>query len=227
MKRLSPQLIAIIGFVAAALLIGAVGYFAVVAPQRSKAQAITPEIASAQFQLIAAQGVGARPVPFRASDLYRLVKAMPNADDMPGILLDLRRVAEASSVALTSVRPAPQVVLPIGYSALPVVVVVNGTYTQISNFLYRLRQDVCYTNGNLKVGGRLFLTDQLSLQAGDKDTLSATLNLNAFVYGAPPALSATAGSNTPTSPTTAMGGPPATSPQGASAAGAAGNGSTG
>ena len=203
MKNLSPQSIAIAGFAALALVVGAVGYLMVVSPQRSKQHELALEISTAQAQLTAARGLGARPVPFRASDLFRLAKAMPSKDDMPGILLDLREVAKSSSVELTSVTPAPRITLALGYSALPLVVVVNGKYDAISSFLRRLRTDVRFDSGRLDVAGRLFLADQIALQAGAKDVLSATLNLDAFVYAAPAPLSATAGAASPTSTTTA------------------------
>ena len=202
MKQLSPQTIAIGCLAIIALVIGAAGYLTLVSPQQSKQRALALEIETAQAQLTAAQGLGARPVPFRASDLFRLAKAMPNGDDMPGILLDLQGVANEASVSLTSVRPAPTVQLPLGYSALPLVVVVNGKYDAIANFLQRLREDVRFQAGRLDVGGRLLLADQIDLAAGAKNILSATLNLNAFVYAAPPPLSATAGASTPTGTTT-------------------------
>jgi hypothetical protein len=209
-KKLNSQLIVIACLAAVALLVGAVGYFAVIGPQQSKKQELAAEIMTAQAQLTAAQGLRARPVPFRASDLFRLAKAMPSKDDMSGILLDLRGVAKASSVDLTSVRPSPRIVLPLGYSALPLVVVVSGKYDAIASFLQRLRHDVRFDAGRLDVGGRLFLADQIALQGGDKDVLSATLNLDAFVYAAPAPLSATAGAPSSTGST-----PPASGSAGA------------
>lgn len=208
-KKVEPQMIAIAAFVVVGLIVCAVGYFAVVSPERAKAAKLVSDIETAQTQATVAAGANARPVPFRASDLFQLAKAMPSADDMPGILLGLRNIADASSVHITSVRPSPRVPLSFGYAALPISVTVSGKYDAISRFLARLRKDVRFSADNrLLVGGRLFDTDSIQLAAagGTKtsaagksspsDTLSATLALDAFVYGGPAPVSATAGQST-------------------------------
>jgi Tfp pilus assembly protein PilO len=183
-KKLDPQLIAIGSFALLALVVCAVGYFAVVAPERSKISSLQDQIASAQTELTVVQGPNATPTPFRASDLFRLAKAMPSANDMPGIVIELRNVAARSSVQVTSVRPAQPVPLALGYSALPLAITVSGKYTAISRFMGLLRNDVRLVGAaGLEVGGRLFDADSIQLQAAAKgDSLTATLALDAFVY---------------------------------------------
>jgi Tfp pilus assembly protein PilO len=183
-KKLEPQMIAAGSFVLLGMLVCAVGWFAVVAPERSKVSALQDQIGTAQTELTVAEGVNARPTPFRASDLFRLAKAMPGANDMPGIVIELRNVAAQSSVELTSVRPSPPVPLTLGYSALPLAVTVVGRYAAISRFMGLLRHDVRLLRATrLEVNGRLFEADSIQLQAATKgDSLTATLALNAFVY---------------------------------------------
>lgn len=177
-------------FAVAALLIVGAGYFFVVAPQRAQTSKLATEITTARDLLTVDQGPRATPVPFDASDLYRFATAMPGTDDEPGILLDLTRVAHASSVTLTSVRLGTRVPLALGYFALPVVVVVNGKYAGVSGFLERLRHEVSLSANHLNARGRLFLANQVTLAPGSgtgaaTSALTATLNLDTFVYAAP------------------------------------------
>jgi len=198
----TPQTLLVAALVTLAMLIAAGGYLAVVVPQTTKANDLASQLASAQAKLIRS------PVPHKtgnatqATDLFRLTEAMPNSDDMPGILLDLSRLAQASSVTIASVQPSPLVALTQGYSALPIAVVVNGKYDAVSAFLGRMRQAVQIRGSRLEVDGRFFVVNQMALTTTDGKTVDATLNLDAFVYGAAPATSSTAGTPGTSSTTT-------------------------
>ncbi len=206
-KKLQPHLIAIGALVASGLLVCIAGYFLVIAPQNTKSSSLTEEIANAKTQSIVAAGAQARPVAFHASDLFRLAKAMPNANDMSGIILDLADVARKSSVQLTAVRPAANVPLGLGYSAIPISITVSGSYNSISKFMGLLRRAVRLSATNrMYVNGRLFDADQLQLAPFSSTTgaapsvsgsatsatpvknpaastlLTATVALDAFVY---------------------------------------------
>ena len=183
-KKLDTQMIAVIALVAVGLLIGAAGYFTVVSTEQSKASKVAAQISEAQTQLIVAEGAAAKPVPFHASDLYRFANAMPGSTDMPGILLGLQHLAQRSKVQMTSVRPSTATALPLGYSAVPVTVTVAGNYKHITKFLGLVRANVRLVGGTkFQVGGRMFDTDNISLQQGTVgDQLNATLTLVAFVY---------------------------------------------
>ena len=201
-KKLQPQMILIVSFALLGLIVCAAGYFAAIAPERSKIGQLGGDIANAQTEVIAAEGANARPTPFRASDLYRLAKAMPGVNDMAGIVIGLRNVAAQSSVELTSVRPGTPVPLALGYSALPLAVTLTGKYTDVSRFVGLLQKDVRLVGATrLEVGGRLFDTDSIELLAATKgDLLSATLALDAFVYTGTvlPSPTATTGQSTGT-----------------------------
>jgi hypothetical protein len=214
--KLRPDVIAIAGLIAAALLVLAAGYLLLVSPQRSKSSSLSSQIQTTQTEVIVAQGTAAKPVPFRASDLFRLAKAMPSGSDMPGIILDLAHLAKQSKVQLTSVRPTPPVVLGTGYSALQLSITVSGGYNGITKFTHLLRTAVRMNgDGELDVNGRLFDGDNISLtpvastptgppasEGGSApkapkvapDQLSATLALDAFVFGGPPSPAGLAGS---------------------------------
>jgi Tfp pilus assembly protein PilO len=203
-KKLDTQTITIVALVVAGVLVAAGGYFTVVSPQRSKATKVADEISNAQTQLVVAQGAAARPVPFHASDLFKLANAMPTTTDMPGILLGLRQLATRSSVKLTSVRPNSPVPLALGYSALPVAITLSGNYVHITKFLALVRKNVNLVGGtNLRVGGRMFDTDSVSLQQGTTgDLLNATLTLVPFIYTGQVIASTTTGTSTSGSTTT-------------------------
>ena len=176
------------------LMFGLLGNFALIAPQRSKAQQLDAQIQTAQAQVLISKQQGqkpatkpkaAKPVPVQAADIFRLTKAMPDSNDLPGILLHLSLLAKASSITLESVTPAARVPLPNGYGALPLSVVVTGKFDHVAGFLQRIRQQaVVGKNGKLRVDGRLFVANQVALTSTDGRSVSATLSLDAFVYGA-------------------------------------------
>jgi hypothetical protein len=207
-KKLNTQTLTIIALVGAGLLIAAVGYFLLITPQRSKTAKVESEIGNAQTELVVAQGAAARPVPFHASDLFKLANAMPNTTDMPGILLGLRHLATRSSVQLTSVRPNSPVPLALGYSALPVAITVTGNYRQITKFLALVRTNVGLVGGTkLRDRGRMFDTDAVSIQQGlTGDQLNASLTLVPFIYTgqviSPAGTTSTTGTTTTSTTTT-------------------------
>ncbi len=193
---------AALGGVAALILVA--GLALLVLPQRSHVHHLDGDVASAQAQLASDQAAAASPVasPVKvdAADLFRLSEAMPDSDRVPQILTDLSALASASSVRLTSVRPAAEVPMQ-GYSALPLTITITGKYSNVSAFNRRLRDAVVEArSGRLHVGGRLFIVNQIQLSSTDGRTVSANMNLDAFDYvPAPPAPAGT--STTPTSTT--------------------------
>lgn len=222
--KIQPQVLIIGGLVAAGLLILAAGYLLLVSPESSKISGLSNQLDDAQTQVIVAQGAQAKPVPFKASDLFRLARAMPSGTDMPGILLALSHVARQSSVTVTSVHPSPPVTLGLGYSAIPISITITGRYTAISRFEHLLRTTVrLRTINDLVVAGRLFDSDSISLgplsgastatgsgttaatgkaAVTPPDELTASISLDAFTFGGPPPVSATAGSAVSTSTST-------------------------
>jgi hypothetical protein len=197
--------IAALGALAALILVA--GVLLVVEPQRSHEHRLNEAVSAAQAKLDAARAPLATSAPggkVDASDLFRLSEAMPDADRMPEILVGLSRLAAASSVQLASVRPAAEVPLQ-GYTALPIVVTVNGKYAAVTAFMHRLRESVAMPHGHLVVNGRLFVANQVALTSSDGRTITATVSLDAFDYvPLPPA--APVDSSGASTPTTTSGG---------------------
>jgi Tfp pilus assembly protein PilO len=196
--KLDKKLAFMIGLPVFGLLIALIGYFALVSPQNGKSHRATEQIQALQAQLLALHQKPPKPVSPQAVDLFRLVKAMPDTDDMPGILRDLSRLARSSKVSIQTVQPSAQVALPLGYGALPLTVALEGKFGNVSTFLARLRGQVRLGEKKLYVTGRLLIPNQIQLTSKDGGTVTATLTLDAFVYGVapPPTPTSTTGTTT-------------------------------
>lgn len=202
---------------AGGLVVLAAGWFLLVSPQRSKAAELDARIASVQSEIaVRRAALAAKPnvrVSARASDLYRLTKAIPDRTDMAGILLELNRLAGSSGVTIISLTPA-QAVLGQGYNVQPIALVVEGRYGQVSVFLKKLRRTVTVRRGYLASHGRLLSVDGVEFtQGGERELplLRATVTVDAFVYAggsAPGGTSTTQTSSTPPGGAVAAGATP-------------------
>ncbi len=79
------------------VLVLAAAWLLVVSPQRSKVGDLKQSVEAAQTELVTRQQALARPsadVKVRASDTYRLTKALPDGVGMAGVILDVNRVAK-------------------------------------------------------------------------------------------------------------------------------------
>jgi hypothetical protein len=213
----------------AVLLVAIVGYLGLVHPKGAQASKLTKEIETANAQLLQAQ-TAARAAklqqPVRVASLFRLVKAMPDHQDMSGILLQLSQVAQDTGITFESIKPGNPVPL-TGYTVVPFTLNFAGNFYDLSDFLLRLRTLVAVRHGQLDATGRLFAVDTLSFGPGKLGfpTIEATLTVDAFVYGTgtvapatPAAPAAPTGTTTTTTDTTAGG--TSAPPSGATAAGA-------
>jgi len=189
-KPIPKDKLILIGLPLFGLLIGLLGYVALVSPQKSKANSLSSQIELAKTQAAASKSKPKpKPVPVHAADILRLTKAMPDAPNVAGVIIDLELVARESSIVISGIKPSPPIPQTEGYGTLPVAVTVSGTFPQLSGFLHRLRRQAWIGNrGVIHVDGRLLVADQLALTADTDGVISATLNFNAFVYGlvAPP-----------------------------------------
>jgi hypothetical protein len=193
-KQISKDKLILFGVPIVGLFLGLISYFILVSPQKSASARIDTEIQDVQTQIAAANVKPPKPKPAHAADIFRLTKAMPDTDDMPGIIFQLSRIARVSSVTLESVKPTPRIPMTVGYAAIPLDVTVSGKFGDITTFLQRLREQVAVgKKGGLRVNGRLFVANQVDMSTENGRTLLATLNLNAFVYGVVPPVVAPVG----------------------------------
>ena len=168
------------------LLVALVGYLALISPRRSEAAKLERQIDETQQAIVrasaASRGPGAQAV--KAADLFRLAKAMPSRPDMPGLLLELNRIAAEAGLTFESFTPQ-EPASRTGYQAVPLEVVFEGSFHELSELLYRLRSGVTVADGELHATGRLFAVDRLDFTEGEANfpQIRATLAVNAFVFG--------------------------------------------
>ena len=223
-RKFSPAATAGIG-IGFTLLIAAMGWFLLVSPQRSRASELDEKLASVQQQITAARAAqlqAADAKPIRSADLFRLTKAMPSDNDIPGVLLELSRIASETGIVFEQI--VPQATLAAGeMRAQPIDLTFEGNFYSLSDFLYRVRNLVSVQRGRLIANGRLFSVEKLQFSEAPSGfpNIRASLTLSAFLYGsgptaAPPAASTTTPTDTTSTDATTPEAPPA-SPEAAGA----------
>lgn len=199
-----PAVIAMV--VVGALLVGAVGWFLLVSPKRAEAKRLQHEIDATQAQVATYHAASLQAkgrTPINVADLFRLSKAMPDRADMSGVLLQLNQIAADTGITFQSI--APQTAVPIsGYQAMPIQLTFEGSFYNLTDFLFRLRNLVAVQHGQLSATGRLFAIDTLSFSQAQTGfpQISATLIVDAFVYGTQAPATATPLTTTSTTATT-------------------------
>ena len=210
-RKFSPAATAGIG-IGFTLVIAAMGWFLLVSPQRSRASELDGKIASVEQQITAARSAqmqAADAKPIRSADLFRLTKAMPSDNDIPGVLLELSRIASETGIVFEQI--VPQATLATGeMRAQPIDLTFEGNFYSLSDFLYRVRNLVSVQRGRLIANGRLFSVEKLQFSEAPSGfpNIRANLTLSAFLYGsgptaAPPAASTTTSTDTTSTDTTA------------------------
>ena len=187
-RKLSPRalFVAVIGGV---LVYALVFWFLMVSPKRAEATELKAEVAALEITVNEAR-IAAMPrsnedtKPIAVADIFRLAKAMPAVPDMPGILLELDRIAEETGVQFQSVAPVASSVVG-DYQTVPITLAFDGNFYELSDFLFRLRTLVGVRGGELRAAGRLFSVETISFAESPKKfpDLSATLSVVAYVYG--------------------------------------------
>jgi hypothetical protein len=226
-RKFSPAATAGIG-IGFTLVIAAMGWFLLVSPQRSRASELDEKLVSVQQQITAARAAqmqAADVTPIRSADLFRLTKAMPSDNDIPGVLLELSRIASETGIVFEQI--VPQATLAAGeMRAQPIDLTFEGNFYSLSDFLYRVRNLVSVQRGRLVANGRLFSVEKLQFSEAPSGfpNIRASLTLSAFLYGsgptaAPPAASTTTSTDTTSTDTTATTTPesPPASPEAAGA----------
>ncbi len=207
----------------------ALGYMLVVSPQHAQAKKVQAQV-DAQNILIykkrAELRAGLHPPTIQVADLFRLARAMPDREDMPGIMLTLSEVAHAAGVSFDLIEPAtdPSQIQTGPYETKRIHLLFNGDFYGLSDFLYRLRNLVVVRGGKLDATGRLFNVDTVTfnVQGQSFPQISAEIFVDAYVYGTPAPAAPVAPTTTDPSATTttASDSTSTTPPAGATAAGA-------
>ena len=187
MKRKLPAH-ALYGAVAGALLVYALfGWFMLVSPKRAEAAKLKDEVATTEVAVAAARSAATRSAdaqPITVADIFRVAKAMPSEPDMPGIFLELARLAEESGIEFQSITPGVRR-RPRDFQRIPITLAFDGNFYELSDFLFRLRTLVGVRSSELYATGRLFSVATLGFEESPRGfpDLQANLTVDAFVYG--------------------------------------------
>ena len=192
----------------ALLIITAVAYFTLIGPKRAESAALETEIADLETNLMTATRPkpAAPQVKIDVADLFRLAKAIPDRDDMPGIILEVNSIAASAGVKFVSIQPQPPVESG-AYHTIPINLTFEGNYYDLTDFLYRLRNLVTVKDGVLDASGRLYTLDAVDLHEGTDGfpQIQAVLTVSAYAYGQaalPAGTAAAAGTDTTQTTTT-------------------------
>lgn len=234
-KKKLPQSAQIGIAVVVLLVLAAIGYFGLVKPQKGKAADLSTQIAAQENQIADARALLAKSKDaqkVRVADLFKLTKTMPDQPDEAGMVLELTNVARQSGITFDSIMPQGSTPLS-GYQVVPITVIFDGNFFQLTDFLFRLRNLVDVRRGALAADGRLFTVDSIQFGEGKRKfpQVEATLTVDAYIYGtgatvsAPPqATTGTQGATTPgtTTPSTTTTTTTTTAPTSSATTGAAG-----
>jgi Tfp pilus assembly protein PilO len=162
------------------LLLAVAAWFGVVAPKRSHATQLKSDVAAAETQLATATQAAA--VANRAA-AAAAERAMPSTPDEPEILDQLNQLGKKTGVLVATVSPSTSTTT-TSTSIVPLSVVVDGSYFQISNFLNKLRTQVQVSkSGKIVANGRLYDVQSVNItNASVGGKLSATVQVNASTY---------------------------------------------
>lgn len=207
------------------LLVAVAGYMFVVSPQHAQAAKLQTQVEAQQNQIYIRRAQlrkGLHPPMIKTADLFRLARAMPDREDMPGIILTLSQVARDAGITFQLIEPVTGATTAATGSYQPVRIhlLFNGDFYGLSDFLYRVRNLVAVRDGTLDASGRLFNVDTVTFSVAGTafPQISAELFLDAYVYAAqaPAATTPTTTTTTPDTSTDSSTLPP----DGASATGA-------
>lgn len=211
-KLRDPKILSVTVFGAVAVL-AAAAFFLLIKPQQSKATELDGQITSVQQSIDERKAALASPkadVHVRASDGFRLTRAMPDSIDMSGIILVLNRLSAGHKLSFDSIQPGTQVAQ-AGFNVQPLTVVMQGRFADVSSFLADLRKLVRVKRHELAATGRLFAVDSVDLAQPDNKhafpQVKATLTVDAFTFSGGSLTTPTPSTSTPsdTSGTVAAG----------------------
>jgi hypothetical protein len=233
--KVSKRDLVLLAVLGALVVVGGFYWFAVkpadLSAQRTQLEQVQSETGGLRDTLSRLSASKVSPAKLTAERL-RLAKALPDATETPGIVVQLQRLADRSNVELTSIKTNSF----SDYGSIrgtEFEVRVTGRFFDTDDFLYRLHRQVAVDEKDRPiVGGRLFATTAIDMTldqsegssgpVGDDDAVVATIRVVAFSSvpgGAASATAASAGTTvatTTTDPAAAAAAPQTATPSGGS-----------
>ncbi len=203
MKRDVPFTFVLAG---ALVIVLAVSYMILIRPKRAESGRLDAEIAELESKIAAGakQATSGREpeVRINVADLFRLAKAMPDEEDMPGIILEVNSIASSAGIEFLAIQPQPAVAAG-SRRALPITLTFEGNYYDLTDFLYRLRTLVTVKDGTLHTSGRLYTLDALDMHEAKTGFphIEAVLTVSAYAFGSGTPTAAAPGAPAQAAPT--------------------------
>jgi hypothetical protein len=201
--------------VVVAALVVAAAWFLVLAPQRKQASRLSGDVATerqalTQAQADAAAGLAAKRGYDRAyTTVARLGAAVPEDDNVPSLLLQVQRAADATRIDFRELRvggggsgaAAPPPVAPAdptqvttatlppgaavgaaGFPTMPFTFTFTGDFFRMSDFVGRLERFLVVGNRRMLISGRFMTVDGIALTAGPDGFPQIQANVTATTY---------------------------------------------
>ena len=196
----------------ALVVIIALGWFFAISPTRNNIATTNDQIANERAKLATAQAQVAQAQETskqgkeNQARLLELAKMVPNAEEIPSLLLQIQDLANESGISFIAITPGAPVQLN-QYQILPLQVQFEGRFFDLSDFVYRAEQMVAGP-GRLLAIKSLGLTPTGTTAAstsslGTSPTLKVLMTIYAFEIN-PDVKKTGAAATTPTTqPTTA------------------------
>jgi hypothetical protein len=184
----------------AVVVVAAVGWFMVISPQRTKANELDAQRAVVDTEWAADRVLVSKPSETKTkATLAAAKRALPDDPQVSEILRQLAGFAAKSRTELDAITPSAAVA-GTGAQTIPIALQFKGRYFGLQSLLRLMRTSAVYKGGKITATGRLYTVDNISFGgAGDDGLLSATIQLNAFVYSPVPVTpTATPGTTTAT-----------------------------
>ena len=187
----------------AVVVVAALGWFMLVSPQRTKADQLDTQRAAVDSELAVDRQLVSKPSETKTRATLAAAKlALPDNPQVSEILRQLAGFAAKSRTELDSITPAAPV-LGAGAEAIPISLQFRGRYFGLQQLMRLLRTSASATGSKVTATGRLYTVDNISFGgAGDDGVITATLQLNAFVYSPAPVIPVTS-TGTPSTPAAA------------------------
>ncbi len=207
------------------VVLAAAGYFLLVGPKKNEAKSLSSDITQLNSKIQAARSQATQAAGLSkilVADYNKLQTAMPGDPEVDELSLQLVSVAQAAGIRFDSITPGTPVDTST-YQVIPLTLVFQGSFDDLSNFLFRLQSLVLVENHKLSAAGRLFTVDEISFAQGEKGfpKIAATLQVDAYAFGHPATTASTGTSTSTTTSTTST-----TSTTTTTSASAAGEGAT-
>lgn len=184
----------------AVVVIAAVGWFMLISPQRTKADQLDTQKAAVDAELTVDRQLVSKPSETKTkATLAAAKRALPDEPQVSEILRQLAGFAATSRTELDTITPSAAVA-GTGAQTIPISLQFRGRYFGLQQLLRLMRTSASSKAGKITATGRLYTVDSISFGgAGDDGVLTATIQLNAFVYSPAPVVpSATPGSTSAT-----------------------------